>query len=97
MGVLDNNFFDNNLQMPSNPEHKVHADRICSVYTAFLQGGHAARYALPFNTNPFEQWEIDDRYANHVHFAHTRVHEHRKATLMVKNLVDQAVSQRVLP
>ncbi len=97
MGVLDNNFFDNNLQMPSNPEHKVHADRICSVYTAFLQGGHAARYALPFNTNPFEQWEIDDRYANREHFNHARVYGHRGAALQVKDLVDEAKRQQELP
>ena len=49
------------------------------------------------NINPFGQWEIDDRYANRMHFVHARVNGHRNAAITVKNLVDKAVSQRELP
>jgi hypothetical protein len=91
------NFFDNIQQMPSDPSDRKHANLIWGRYMHYSQGSAAARYALPPNTDPFAQWEIHDRYANHVHFAHARVLGHRNAALMVKTLVDQAVSQQVLP
>ena len=91
------NFFDNIQQTPYDARDMKHANLIWGRYMHYSQGGIAARYALPPNTDPFAQWEISDRYANHVHFTHARVHGHRNAALMVKNLVDQAVSQHVLP
>jgi hypothetical protein len=92
-------FFDTHRGRPSNRADLVHADGIWSCYRNYSQGGAAARYALPANTNPdpFNQWEIDDRYANRMHFTRTRVHEHREAALTVKQLVDKAKRQRELP
>jgi hypothetical protein len=99
MTKLVRGYFDHNLGRPSNRADLVHADGIWSCYMNYSQGVAAARYALPANTNinPFGQWEIDDRYANRMHFVHARVNGHRNAAITVKNLVDKAVSQRELP
>ena len=99
MTKLVRGYFDHNLGRPSNRADLVHADGIWSCYMNYSQGGAAARYALPTNTNinPFGQWEIDDRYANRTHFFQARVNGHRNAAITVKNLVDKAVSQREIP
>jgi hypothetical protein len=97
MTKLVNGYFDHNRGRPSNRADLVHADGIWNCYMNYSQGGAAARYALPTNTNPFGQWEIDDRYANRMHFIHARVDGHRNAALIVKKLVDQAVRQTDLP
>jgi hypothetical protein len=97
MTKLVDDYFDHNRGRPKDRADLVHADGIWSCYMNYSQGGAAARYALPTNINPFEHWEIDDRYANRIHFVHARVDGHRKAAHIVKKLVDQAVSQRELP
>jgi hypothetical protein len=101
MTRLVDGYFDHNYGRPSNRTDRVHADEIWDCYINYLQGGAAARYALPTDlptdTNPFEQWEIDDRYANRMHFGQARVNGHRGAALIVKQLVDRAVSQTDLP
>lgn len=97
MTRLVNNFFDQIRGRPTNQADAVHADGIWARYQHYSQGGAAARYALPPNTNPFSQWEIADRYANRAHFRYTRANGHRRAALIVKNLVDRAKSQRELP
>ena len=97
MTKLVKGYFDHNRGRPNKGVDLVHADGIWSRYMNYSQGGAAARYALPTNTNPFGQWEIADRYANRMHFVYARVDGPRNAALMVKNLVDQAEHQQVLP
>lgn len=97
MTKLVNGYFDHNRGRPSNRDDLVHAEGIWNCYMNYSQGGAAARYALPTNTNPFGQWKIDDRYANRIHFVHDRVDGHRNAALVVKKLVDHAVRQTDLP
>jgi hypothetical protein len=98
MTKLVHGYFDHNRGRPSNRDDLVHADGIWERYINYSQGGAAALYALPTDAiNPFEQWEIDDRYANRMHFDHTRVKGHRDAAITVKELVDKAVRQTDLP
>ena len=98
MTKLVHGYFDHNRGRPSNRDDLVHADGIWERYMNYSQGGAAALYALPTDDiNPFEQWEIDDRYANRMHFDHTRVNGHRDAAITVKELVDKAVRQTDLP
>jgi hypothetical protein len=98
MTKLVHGYFDHNRGRPSNRDDLVHADGIWERYINYSQGGAAALYALPTDDiNPFEQWEIDDRYANRMHFDHTRVKGHRDAAITVKELVDKAVRQTDLP
>jgi len=98
MTKLVHGYFDHNRGRPSNRDDVVHADGIWERYMNYSQGGAAALYALPTDDiNPFEQWEIDDRYANRMHFDHTRVKGHRDAAITVKELVDKAVRQTDLP
>ena len=98
MTKLVHGYFDHNRGRPSNRDDLVHADGIWERYMNYSQGGAAALYALPTDDiNPFEQWEIDDRYANRMHFDHTRVKGHRDAAITVKELVDKAVRQTDLP
>jgi len=98
MTKLVHGYFDHNRGRPSYRDDLVHADGIWERYMNYSQGGAAALYALPTDDiNPFEQWEIDDRYANRMHFDHTRVKGHRDAAITVKELVDKAVRQTDLP
>jgi len=90
MAKLVPNFFDNIRQRPSDLLDRKHANLIWGRYLHHSQGSAASRYALPPISNPFGQWEIDDRYANRIHFVHARVKGHRDAALIVKQLVDQA-------
>jgi len=97
MTKLVKGYFNHSLGRPNDRADLVHADGIWYRYVNYSQGVAAARYALPTNTNPFGQWEINDRYANRIHFVHARVDGHRNAALIVKKLVEQAVSRRDLP
>lgn len=58
-------------------------------YQSYLEGSQGARYTLTEN-NPFQDWDISDRYAERAHFSEACVIPHRQGAETVRQLVQQA-------
>lgn len=68
----------------------VHANQIWIRYEAYRAGSVAAGYALP-PTNPFSNWNVNNRYAPDSHFVKNDVNVHRNGTEIVKRLITKAI------
>jgi hypothetical protein len=71
-------------------QDKVHANKIWDRYEVYRAGIGAANYSLP-QANPFDSWDISDRYANDVNFIRADIGRYRGGAKAVKKLVVQAV------
>lgn len=71
-------------------QDRLHADEIWNRYEAYRAGRGVAGYELP-QTNPFGDWNINQRYAHEVDIDQARVDPHKNCALMVKNLIQKAV------
>lgn len=75
---------------PENLEDRVHANKIWARFESY-RSGRAARadYILP-TSNPFDNWDVADRYAHQSNFHQTRVQEHRAGAQAICNLIKKA-------
>jgi hypothetical protein len=69
-------------------KYKKHINATWSHFSDFRQG-RLALYALP-NTNPFNHWLIDHRYASCSDFDAVRVQQHQAGAQQVINLARRA-------
>lgn len=75
---------------PRRREDRVHADRIWQRYEAYRHGHLAGiGYSLPVD-NPFDDWNIDQRYGNRTNFDRNRVRRHQMGARLVRDLVTRA-------
>jgi hypothetical protein len=82
--------FDTNRNMPQERQDKQHADGIWARYEAYRSGHHqGANYGLTAN-NPFQDWDVSQRYANQSHFDQARVQPHRGGANEVRQLIRKA-------
>jgi len=86
--------------IPDLPKDKAHVmeakktsawDRYESYRSGHQQG---VGYALP--KNPFQNWDISDRYAAQNHFNKAQVSAHRTGALLVHELIKKADQEGVL-
>jgi hypothetical protein len=75
-----------------NPPKKdrVHIDQLWTRYMAFMNGIGMTRYML-FQSNPFDNWNISDRYAHEDGFTQTHVERHKSGAKTIKTLIDKAI------
>lgn len=75
---------------PLSKDDQKHADGIWSRFESY-RSGHArgTGYVLP-SINPFDNWQVSQRYAHHSQFDQARVDEHRGGAETVRNLVRHA-------
>jgi hypothetical protein len=80
--------FDSGGDMPKEQQDRKHADGIWGRYEAYRAGQYNG-YALPAS-NPFQNWDISQRYASVANFNQTRVEPHRNGAEEVKKLIRKA-------
>jgi len=75
---------------PDNREDRVHAKGIWGRFESYRCGHHQGTgYILPAS-NPFDNWDISDRYAQQSNFNQTRVQAHQAGAQVVRELVAKA-------
>jgi hypothetical protein len=81
---------------PTNKKQdKVHINKIWNRYEAYRAGTGASGYSL-LKQNPFDNWDISDRYAHELFFNQSYVDPHRDGALLVMSLVNKAILEGIL-
>lgn len=82
---------------PTSTKHLKHIREFWPVFSTFAHGPLGARYVplLP-NGTPFDDWSVDDRYADRCHFQKAGVEPHRTAARDVHHMVQFAKQDGVL-
>jgi hypothetical protein len=82
--------YDTATDRPRQSADREHADGIWTRFESY-RGGHpqGAGYFLAM-TNPFQDWDVAQRYANQSNFTQERVTAHHEGVVMVRNLVQKA-------
>lgn len=76
---------------PAEQHDRFHADQAWTRYVSYQSGHHAgAAYALPSATNPFGDWNINQRYVGQPCFDLSRVQVHQQAAAAVHDLLRKA-------
>ena len=83
------------IDKPADIKNMVHADKIWSRYQSHLSGTLASRYTLP-QSNPFFDWNVNQRYAHTKNFDSSRLANHRKGAELVKGLIKQADNEGIV-
>ena len=82
--------FDSVGDRPANQPDRVHADGVWARYEAYRNGHHQGiGYALPAS-NPFQHWNVSDRYAHQSNFDQARTESHQAGAKLVGDLVKKA-------
>lgn len=82
--------FDTDKNRPNERQDRKHADGIWARYESYRSGHHqGANYGLTAN-NPFQDWDVSQRYANQSHFDQARVEPHRSGANEVRQLIRKA-------
>jgi hypothetical protein len=69
---------------------KVHIDKVWYRYETYRAGIGAQGYTLP-QPNPFDNWNISDRYAHESGFSQAYVAQHRYGVKPVRTLINRAI------
>ena len=72
-------------------QYREHMPKLWSAFKDFAQNRDGGAYlaSLP-DDEPFDDWSIDDRYANQGHFGSADVAPHRDAACLVRVVVQRA-------
>jgi hypothetical protein len=71
-------------------EDRVHINKLWYRYETYRSGIEDAEYMLP-ESNPFDDWDISDRYAHESSFSRIYVDQHKQGTEMVRILINRAI------
>lgn len=83
--------YDTADDRPAQKNDRKHADGIWARFEAYRCGHHqGAGYALPA-PNPFDNWDVAQRYARQSSFDQARVDAHRTGADWVRGLVHKAL------
>ncbi|MCP4695341.1 MAG: hypothetical protein GY862_00625 [Gammaproteobacteria bacterium] len=75
-------------------EYRIHINKLWSEFNIFANKHNGAKYLniLPPDTNPFDNWNISQRYANSGDFTQAIVERHQSAaSIVVKEVLQQAI------
>ncbi|ABC23790.1 hypothetical protein [Rhodospirillum rubrum] len=76
---------------PAEKADRVHTNRIWERYEAYRSGhGQGAHYALGADGNPFQNWDINQRYVHQGEFDHPYIAPHRAAAQEIRGLLKRA-------
>jgi hypothetical protein len=82
--------FDADKDCPSDHRDRVHANGIWVRFESYRSGHtQGTGYVLP-DTNPFDDWDVSDRYAHQSSFDRARVQAHRTGATMICELIRKA-------
>jgi hypothetical protein len=80
---------------PTERIDRRHANGIWARYGSYLRGSLGAGYGLP-DENPFDNWNVSDRYAHHGDFDQPRAVAHRQGAQRVCDLIAKAQREGLL-
>jgi hypothetical protein len=72
------------------PKDRVHINKIWYRYETYRAGIGIQEYMLP-QSNPFDNWDISDRYAHESSFGQPYVEQHRLGVKEVRKLINKAL------
>lgn len=82
---------------PDKADDRKHANAVWSRFEHYRSGHvNGAKYVLP-NSNPFNDWNVSDRYAHQANFDEQRARDHRSGAASVLQLIQQARYDGLLP
>ncbi|MDA8229739.1 MAG: SAM-dependent methyltransferase [Magnetospirillum sp.] len=85
-----------NKGKPGERSDRDHADKIWCRYETYRSGHrHGPSYSLP-GENPFDDWDVSQRYANRSEFALERAARHRSGAKIVRELIAKAQKDGLL-
>lgn len=84
--------------VPEERVHKVHINKLWNEFVSFAKARGGARYAtfLMSAPNPFDDWDVNQRYEHRSGFIQTAVGKHREGAQNAKRILDQAVLDGVI-
>ena len=95
--LLQQGIPSNNGDIPSGRQYKsyrTHINLLWDSYQSFMQTRNA--YTIPAN-NPFQDWDISQRYASRADITEQVVRNHAEAVGALKKVIRQAIFDGVLP
>lgn len=75
---------------PSDKSDKVHVESAWNRYRTYSSGINATGYLLP-SANPFQNWNISQRYASQTNFSEVVVKPHQNGAKIVNGFVHKAI------
>lgn len=88
--------FDTVKDWPTNKEDRSHANGIWARFEAYRCGhAHGTTYVLPAS-DPFNTWNISDRYAHQSNFDRAHVQGHQAGAAAVGQLLKKAQREGLL-
>jgi hypothetical protein len=75
--------------MPELSCDRKHANEIWDRYQAYAARYNGVNYALP-TVNPFNDWDIEQRYAHRKDFDRARISRHRQGAKIVRQFLAKA-------
>ena len=78
---------------PTDRQHRVHINLLWNEFVTFVHNRGGARYAAKMagNPNPFDTWDINQRYAQRSYFTQGMVENHQKAAKTTMELLQTAI------
>ena len=75
---------------PTEPKDRIHANNIWARFESYRSGKvEGVDYGLP-TPNPFDNWNVGDRYVHQSNFNHAGVQIHRTGAAAICELIKQA-------
>ena len=74
----------------------VHINNLWRKYKDITQGKDGVMSVLPA-ANPFENWDVNKRYANDTEFSQSQINEHREGAKKVIEEVDKFMQEKNQP
>ncbi|MHB8811216.1 MAG: SAM-dependent methyltransferase [Desulfobulbaceae bacterium] len=81
---------------PANKSDWVHANQAWVRYEAYRSGHHQGVSFPLQTTNPFDDWDVSQRYANQINFDQVRVDSHRLGAETVRKLIRTAQKEGLI-
>lgn len=81
--------YDYQKDRPKEKDDAVHINQLWGRYITYLSGSRTAKYLLD-PTNPFDDWNISQRYDLQSNFHPKQVDPHFKGTTKIRDLILEA-------
>lgn len=78
---------------PMDRRHRVHINQLWNEFIGFAQGRTGARYTADIDAtfNPFDDWDVGQRYCHRADITEAMVEKHRSGTEKTKSALHAAV------
>lgn len=85
-------------EKPKKDKDAKHIDKIWKRYESY-RSKHVfgARFMLCISSNPFEKWDVNERYKHQSQFNQVVVDPHKAAALHVNSLIKKAQIEGLIP